>query len=661
MRRQAIWKNLAWLVAGVSLAAWTAFAQRPEGLQSPLESPEEHYRIEVRYDPEASRLDGSGAVRLKNTTGQPLHRLGLSWSHAQAGGLEVTLGGRAVALRGAASEPREFDLPAPLAPGQEIEIGIRFQRAVPKPGANQAVRLTNWHPRLWWGYETHASYDVAIDAPDDVVVAASARPDPATGRYRASHIRSFGLFFGRGYEAVEAATGETLVRAVFTPPARAGAEQLVKHAVDAVNFYRQRFGLYPQPCLTILPGEPPPARGGYPFATAMIMIHSLEAFAELPDSHWRWITAHEIGHQYWLEHVLAYEPEQGSGWLMIGLGIWADREYSRARGLDDLHPERLKSYADTVRNGLETTVELPPEQIRQLKFDYNSQVTHNKAYGILSALAAIVGRETFDRVHARCLRDYAGRRLGTAAFRRVVEEESGQDLGWFFVPWLRTSGYASYEIMAVEKAEEAGGHVIRVRIRHAGPIRIPVPVEARFADGGRMRLWTDRLRAEQTLEFRGKAPLAGVTIDPDREFPLVIPPPVKELQALIPKILEMPWTGAGDAALPLYEQAVKLEVKDPAIFFKLAMMIYDGRHYETALEAFARAAPPAKRDSPHRHFMAIVWQGIVLDILGRREQALARYREALALGDLRVQHDQYRLVIDRAWVEQRLQEPFQRP
>jgi len=37
------------------------------------------------------------------------------------------------------------------------------------------------------------------------------------------------------------------------------------------------------------------------------------------------------------------------------------------------------------------------------------------------------------------------------------------------------------------------------------------------------------------------------------------------------------------------------------------------------------------------------------------------YREALPLaGDVKMQHSQYEMVIDRAWVEQRLKEPFVR-
>jgi len=41
------------------------------------------------------------------------------------------------------------------------------------------------------------------------------------------------------------------------------------------------------------------------------------------------------------------------------------------------------------------------------------------------------------------LHEYAGRRFGTADYRQIMEEESGQDLGWIFVPLLRTNKFAS--------------------------------------------------------------------------------------------------------------------------------------------------------------------------------------------------------------------------
>ena len=70
--------------------------------------------------------------------------------------------------------------------------------------------------------------------------------------------------------------------------------------------------------------------GGYPFATGIVAILGEEQFEKKPRSHWQWITAHEIGHQYWGEYVM---DTDSPAWLWIGLGIYADHEYSRARGV----------------------------------------------------------------------------------------------------------------------------------------------------------------------------------------------------------------------------------------------------------------------------------------------------------------------------------------
>jgi hypothetical protein len=606
-------------------------------------------------------MEGRGTIRIKNRSGAALQRLRFAWEGAQAGLLEIRAGGTILGIHGAEGELRQADLPAPLAAGEETEIGIRFQRAVKLPDADSALRLANWHPRLYWGYETQASFDVGIDAPEGFQVAASGWREPGTGRYKGEGIRSFGLWLGSGHQELETTAGKTVVRVLFLPSMRSCAQTLASYAVDAIQFYRKRFGMYPQPSLTIVPGEPAPTSGGYPIATSMVMIHGMEAFDASPATHWRWIVAHEIGHQYWLEHVMAKESEASWGWLMVGLGIWMDREYSQERGMGELHPARLESYANTMRNGMDTTVQMPPARIGQLRYDYNSQVTHNKAYGIISALAAMLGPETFERVHSRCLREHGGARMGAAEFRRVAEVESAQDLGWFFTPWLQTNGYASYEVTATENAVEGGTRVARVRIRQIGEIAMPIPVEARFEDGSSARSWTDRFRKEQTLEWYGKPALREVVLDPDREFPLIWPPPSPEYQAVASRVVELPWAGAGNEAAALYDAVLKLKVEDPDILFKLGLQLYDGRYYEQALELCRRTAAAAKDTNRPRHFQAVAWQGILLDQLGRRAEAVENYRQALTLaGDMRSQHTQYKLVIDRAFLEQRLTDPYVR-
>jgi hypothetical protein len=57
-------------------------------------------------------------------------------------------------------------------------------------------------------------------------------------------------------------------------------------------------------------------------------------------------------------------------------------------------------------------------------------------------------------------------------------------------------------------------------------------------------------------------------------------------------------------------------------------------------------------DQGLRQFCAIVWQGHLPDLLGRREEAAGKYTEALERDTGRtVRHDQDGMKLDRAWVQ----------
>jgi tetratricopeptide (TPR) repeat protein len=182
---------------------------------------------------------------------------------------------------------------------------------------------------------------------------------------------------------------------------------------------------------------------------------------------------------------------------------------------------------------------------------------------------------------------------------------------------------------------------------------MPVTVAARFEDGSEQRAQTERLADIDELHFRAKAPLKEVVIEPDSAVALVQAPMTQV--KLMAKIREMPWTGAGATALEAYRQARELKVEDANIRFKLGLLLYDGKNYQEALEVMTQL------DKPELRFAALVWQGHLLDLLGRRDEAVSRYQEALRIpGSPTMQHDQYNMKIDKQWVEERLKTPFQR-
>lgn len=625
---------------------------------APATPPHADYRIQLKLDLDRSLISGTQTVRVTNTARRPLSQLAVSWAPAPGRTFQCEFEGRKLDPVNQKS-PLVLRLPREWKPGESIELRMSFSMPRARPQDGRPATLTTWHPRLWWGSWDHADYQVRIEAPPDVQIATSGRWNPRTEAWEAGDVRSFGLILSTGYRFIEAESAGVAIRALHTEKGAPCAKFLVDAAKDIIAYYAGRFGFYPHRTLTILPGDDQPM-GGYPVATGIVVVHGQETFetGTRDQAWWRWIMAHEIGHQYWSEHVVSAE-EDSLGWLMIGLGIYADREYSRARGMSERHRSWIAQNANAVRKGLDTTVDRTPEMVRAVKFDWNNIVVHDKGIAIISALQVALGRDTFNRAYMKALAEYKGRPLHWMDFRRLCEQESGEDLGWFFDQWVRSSRFLSYGVTGQKSDSQAGEFIAHVQIERTGTLSMPVPVEAVFEDGSRQRASSNRLLDKQELVFHAKSALKEAVIDPDGELPNVYPPPDPSDSDFADRVRALPWSGAGPAALDLYRLALKRDSEEPNTWLKLGLALYDGASYAEALDAFARLES-ASSESALR-FTSLVWQGHLLDLTGRRADAVAKYRAALAIeGNPTMRHDQYGMVINKKWVEERLETPFKR-
>jgi tetratricopeptide (TPR) repeat protein len=340
------------------------------------------------------------------------------------------------------------------------------------------------------------------------------------------------------------------------------------------------------------------------------------------------------------------------------LGIYADRSYCRASNILPL-PERgmIEGYMEGIGEHLDTTEDRPAEQVAKITFDYNNIVVHGKGFAIISALESVLGKDVFEDIYKSCLKAYGGRRLGWREFQRFCEEASGKNLKWFFEEWVRSNKILSVRVKSLDISEKNGNFVTQVTVESPGSLRMPVPVEAIFEDGSKATQSTDRLFREQTLTFWSTRRLKTIVLDPDKELANIenLPPPTAEEVAA--QIDDAHWTGAGELALSLYSQAKLADPRDRQAWFKLGILLFDGGYYPDAFDAFRMSA--AKSQDPRDLFGSEVWMGILEDIQGHRPEALKHYEAALkqdSSGGL--QHDQYGLKIDRAWVEGRLKTPF---
>jgi hypothetical protein len=619
----------------VLICAATAGAQT--GFWAPVEPPRADYMIDARISADGSRLTGQERIRFTNAATRPIRRVALRWWGDQ---MEVQEADRVDSAGGAVL----YDLRRDVQPGESVELKVTF--GAPLKWTDEGVISSSLGPKLWWGFSTHDDYTVRFAVPDAMRVATSGRF--IDGAWRAAGLRTFGFFVGRKHQIVEADAGDVHVRVLYPAGADKAAGLILKTAADAIQFYRGRFGTYPHRSISVVPGMSHPA-GGYPAASALVVIHGQGNFALRPENHWRWITAHEIGHQYWMEHVLADGPDS-LNWLMIGLGLYADREYRRARGITDGTGDLWRNYVSGVREGIDTTMDVTPEQEHAIGWDFNNVVAHGKSMALVNSLEDVLGASLFDQFYRRLLQDYGGKRLSWHRFRREAEASSGEDLGWFFDQWVRSPAAVQFA-SSHDCAARNGTFDCEITVRREGGLAVPVTVAARLEDGTEQRLRADRWPRVQRLRLAAVSRIHTVVIDPDAAVAQAQPPPEPE-RAIRSRIRDLPWSGAGDAPVQLMQEALSVPIADAGVWRKLAMTLYDGKHYEQALAALEHLDPA---------FFRLVWEGINLDLLNRRTDALDRYRRALQLPAKPVlTHSQYKLRIDEEWVRHRLAAPFTR-
>ncbi len=666
---------LAFLIPAV-LAVLTVSSQgapKPGQLWIPHDPPGADYVLQAAVTVSAgtASIQGRGSITLVNTTSEPLSVLAMDWTDRPERPFELSVGGKPVRFLNASkglppATPLMFELPSPLAPGGKVRLDVVFSFAANiQDGRAQSQA---WYPALWWdGIPVRSAFKVRIDVPQGFVVMASGRLDPKTGLYENDCVTTrFGIVLSNTLHADEVESDGVLIRALSTDGGRACARVCLEAAADIVKFYKAWLGRYPHRSLCVIPGGPKPW-GGYPFASGIVVIHGEETYdaakGEKEKAWWKWITAHEIGHQYWGEFLMSDDVRTPytDSWLMIGMGIAADKQYLLGRGMGwTRYRGFIDGYLEGVKAGYDTTMDAPPSLAKTQKFDTNNVVIHGKGFAVASALETVLGPELFDKIYRGVVASHAGKRLGWREFRRLCEEACGQDLGWFFEDWVRSNRYLDCRVTSRSSVPGGAGFVNEIGVEFGlDSIRMPVPVKAVFEDGTSRVEWTDRFVRTNVFKFESRSKMADAVLDPDGRLAVVKEPPPKTAADLAEAIENLDWTGTSEAALAIVKRPEAKEIRDAHAWFKLGLLLYDGGRNAESFEAFKRCGELDASDQ--NLFGALVWMGITKDAQGDRAAAVPFFTEALKhdTGQT-LQHDQYGLRINKAWVEERLKTPFKR-
>ena len=276
---------------------------------------------------------------------------------------------------------------------------------------------------------------------------------------------------------------------------------------QAIEFFSDRIGQYPYEKLANV--QAAELRGGTE--------HASEIFYGEPSLTMRPATglvAHEIAHQWWGNSVT--EKDWDDVWLSEGFATYFTLLFTEHHSGRDAFVAGLKRNRDTVRTFEKKNPELAVihSNLADMRRVLNPLV-YQKGGWVLHMLRGRVGTDTFWTGIREYYKRYRDGNASTDDFRRVMEEVSGEDLGWFFRQWLNRAGSP---VVEGSWRYNTAGRKIEIELSQTQPggaYRLPLEIGVKGADAAMRIEKIEMTRQQQRFDLAAGAEPAAVTLDPE--------------------------------------------------------------------------------------------------------------------------------------------------
>ncbi|MBX7186207.1 MAG: M1 family metallopeptidase [Vicinamibacteria bacterium] len=260
-------------------------------------------------------------------------------------------------------------------------------------------------------------------------------------------------------------------------------------------------------------------RGGMESATSIF--YGDDSVNDPSSTRWRNVIIHETAHQ-WFGNAVT-ENDWDHVWLSEGFAtyfthLFVEHAYGRDEFIAGLRADR-----DAIRefDAKNPNYRIIHDNLADMSQVLSSAGTYKKGGWTLHMLRGLIGDAAFWSGIREYYKEYRDGNAATVDFRRVMEEASGKDLGWFFDQWLTRGGFL--KVRAQWSYDEAA-KVVRIdveQLQPGAPLRMPIEVGLEVA--GEVVSRTAKIEVRNRKDSLSipldRAP-RGLTLDP-RTFVLM--------------------------------------------------------------------------------------------------------------------------------------------
>ena len=421
------------------------------------------------------------------------------------------------------------------------------------------------------------------------------------------------------YEQTKSSEGGLDITVYTSAQNKPVAQQYAETAAKAFFFYTSSFGPSYSNKLNIveLPNDTVPSA----WAPEIAALAS-RAFAAKVNYR---LLANTIAHQWW--GVMVGPATRNDWWINDGFA-----RYSEALYVEHVAGEAgFEEVTKDMQVGALAYETVPLAQVGKLdpfSPEFQSLVT-DKGAVILNMLRWVIGDQAFDKTMRDFLSQYSGKSATVADFRKIAEQDSGQQLTWFFTQWLDSTGAPEfknkYTVYRTQKGFRVVGEIQQDMDLFRMPVELKIDTDGKTETKRIEVSGTDSAYAVETFNKPRK-----ITIDPNNQV-LKNSPEIR-VRASILRGQQDVEQGDLTEALKEFQKALDNNRNSSLAHYRIAEVFFLQHNYQAAANAY-REALNGDGEPRWTEVWSHIQLGKIFDLTGQRERATNEYRQALQTND----------------------------
>jgi aminopeptidase N len=315
--------------------------------------------------------------------------------------------------------------------------------------------------------------------------------------------------------------------------------------------------------------------------------------------------------------------------------MWLENGNARyAELLWEEHTNGPAAFEDAMRetNIEALTVENPPVIQSGRLEDYSPEfwaTTAGKGAAILNMLRNVMGNDNFSKLLANFTQQFGWQSVSTADFRKLAEQISGQNLQYFFLQWLESSGAPEFKLEYTVFRTQKGFRVMGKISQDLDTFHMPVDLKIETEGNPETkRVDVVGTSSEFTVDTFGKP--KSVSIDPTGA--VLRWAPVTRVAVAIKRGEQFQEVSDFGAALKEYQKALEVNRNSSLAHYRLGEVFFLQASDQTAANEF-RDALSGDLDPKWTEVWTHIHLGMIYDLHGQRDRAVNEYNHAIRTKD----------------------------